>query len=118
MTMKSFVFIVLMTLFCTTSKAALADQITVRNNTQNIMYKIFAWPTELIPRTYNIITSPLIQGESRDVVIDNSYQYCEFTLQYDPNNPRDLKRRGYKKKPIGYIVADICLNKNIVTIKK
>lgn len=118
MTMKNFVFILSVALLGTFSKAAFADQITVRNQTPTIMYKIFAWPSELIPRTYNIITSPLIQGESREITVDNSYQYCEFTLQYDVNNPRDLKRPRYKKKPVGYVVADICQNKGVVTIKK
>lgn len=116
--MKKIAFILWIALFGAFSKVAFAEQITVRNHTSTIIYKIFAWPSELIPRSYNVIASPLMQGEAREITIDNSYRDCEFTLQYDANSPRDLRRKGYKRKPLGYAVADICKSKGVVTFKK
>lgn len=116
MTIKHYFCLGLIAVLSVFSGTAMADQVTINNQTKSTMYRIYAWPTELIPRTYNIITSPLKNEESREVTIDNSYQHCSFTFQYDTNNPSDMRRLGYKKKPTIFVVADICSNKGVVTI--
>ena len=97
---------------------SLADNITVVNDTSETIYKMYAWPTDLIARSYNVLGGlPLGSKSRRTLLVDNSYKHCFFTFQFDLNNPRDMKRRNYRRKRLSFMQTDICRAKGVVTLK-
>lgn len=96
--------------------ASFADPVLLTNTTENPIYRLYAWPSELGPRTFNILGSPLFPGSSAEVDIDNSYGDCIFDFQYDPNSPSDLKKRNYKRKSLGSAELNICKEKNKIKL--
>lgn len=99
--------------FLTVSHAA-ADQITISNKAGGTIYRVYAWPSDLIARTFNILSTPLQRSSEAVVNIDNSYQDCMFTFQYDLNNPADRRKRNYKRRALETKEVNICKNKGSV----
>ena len=95
---------------------AAADQVTISNKTESTIYRLYAWPTDLIARTFNILDEPLDDNTDGVVNIDNSYQDCAFTFQFDQNNPTDLKKLNYRRKPLVNVEVDICATKDKVVL--
>jgi len=102
--------------FLSTFSVATADQVTVFNNTGSTIYKLYAWPSMLIPRSNDIIGTSLQAGESKVVNVENNYGDCLFTFQFDPNNPNDKKRKGIVKKQLRVNELDICKKKRYIEL--
>ncbi len=75
---------------------ALADSITVTNHTDETIYSLYAWPSELAAHTFNLLGFPLSPGSSEDIEVDTAYGGCIYTFETNPNDPAD------KKKPKKY----------------
>lgn len=93
-----------------------ADQITVTNSTATAIFKIYAWPTEFAARTFNILGAPLFPTSSAEIDVDNSYGDCQFTIEYDPNDPADLKKRNRTVKPLTTLEVNLCAAKGKITL--
>lgn len=93
---------------------ASAGRLTVYNNTPKPIYKVFAWPKKLNPRTINILGFPIFPNSKAEVTIDNSYGDCQFVFQFDSNDPTKRKKRNFKKRPHGVAEANICGKNNFV----
>lgn len=93
------------------STAALADKVTVTNNSSRPIFKLYGWPSEMGPRTLNLLGAALFPRSSTDIDLDNSYGDCQFTFQYDPNDPIRAKKRGYRKMGLTAFDANICRSK-------
>jgi len=87
---------------------ALADKITVYNNTDSTIFKLFAWPDDLHPRSFNLLGFPLFPASKTDLDVDNAYGDCAFIFQYDVNNPAKRNVMKFKKKPLEQLYANIC----------
>lgn len=89
--------------------AARADDVIMTNKTGAPVYRLYVWPTELVPRTYDVLGGlPLFDGDERRIHVDNNYQDCRFTVQADPNDPSDLQRKDYLRKPMTTREVDLC----------
>lgn len=97
-------------LFFVASPAA-ADQVKVTNKASGTIYRVYAWPTELIARSFNILNTPLQRNAKAVINVDNSYQDCRFTFQYDLNNPADRRKRNYKRRALQSKEVNICRSK-------
>ncbi len=93
---------------------AAADQITISNKATGTIYRLYAWPTYLVARSFNILNTPLQRNAQTVVSVDNSYQDCKFTFQYDLNNPADKRKKNYRRRPLQSKEVDICGNKGSV----
>lgn len=108
--------IVLLAIFVALPSVALADRITIINNSSNSIYKLFAWPQNLMPRTFNILGAPLFPGSQTDISVDNEFGDCMFNFQYDPNNPMRSKKRGYRKLGFGMTTFNMCGKNKTVSL--
>lgn len=99
------------------TSVAVADQVTVTNDTSDTVFKLYAWPTNLSPRTMNIVGFPIFPGASAKVDVDNEYGDCEFQFQSDANDPTQEKSASYKKKPAAFQVFNLCQLQNNVSLK-
>lgn len=88
-----------------------ADQVTVSNKASGTIYRLYAWPTDLVARSFNILNTPLHRNSKIVVNVDNSYQDCLFTFQYDLNNPADKRKRNYKRRALQSKEVNICNRK-------
>lgn len=93
---------------------AAADQITISNKASGTIYRLYAWPSDLVARSFNILNTPLQRGSETVVNIDNSYQDCTFTFQYDLNNPADKRKKNYKRRRLETKEVNICNYKGSV----
>ena len=98
------------------ASAAMADQVAITNNIDVPVFKIYAWPTALVARTFNVLGAPLFPNSTAEIDVDNAYGDCDFTFQYDPNNPDDLKRANYRRKPLLMYETNICNAKDKINI--
>jgi hypothetical protein len=87
-----------------------ADQVTVVNKANGAIYRLYAWPTDLVARSFNILNTPLQRSSETVVNVDNSYQDCQFTFQYDLNNPADKRKKNYRRRSLQSKEVDICKN--------
>ncbi len=115
MSIRSRPSLLLMAAILVASTCAAASQtrdVVIDNDSRNTIYKLFAWPTELVPRTYNILALPLKPNDSRAVAIENVYGDCLFTFQADVTAPLKGRRptRRPKIKPILRLLesVDLC----------
>ena len=108
--------LVLALLAASTSVAA-AGQVTVTNNTDDTIYKLYAWPTSLSPRTLNIVGFPIFPGGSSKVDVDNAYDDCFFQFETDINNPQDEKKPHHRNKPAKFQVVNLCQTPDKVSLK-
>lgn len=76
---------VILAFFSLITYSAFATDITVRNSGSRPIYKLYAWPTDLLPRSYSLISSPLYPGQTVSIKIDNDWSDCNFTIQSDMN---------------------------------
>lgn len=98
---------------------AMADTLTVTNNTNDTIYSLYAWPTELATHTLNLLGFPLSPGTSEDIDVDNSYGECDFTFETNPNDPADKKkpkRAFIARKDIELRDINICHKSGQVSI--
>ena len=72
--------------------SAEAKDIRVRNSSGGTIYMLYAWPSDFVPDTNNLLSAPLHDGEIGSVAIDNRYARCDFTLQMDYNDPAKVKK--------------------------
>lgn len=98
------------------STAAYADKVTITNNSDRPIFKLYAWPTDMGTRTLNLLGAALFPRSSADIDVDNSYGDCQFTFQYDPNDPFRAKKRGYRRMGLTAFDANICRSKMKVGI--
>jgi hypothetical protein len=92
-------YVVLLTLLLVYNSAA-ADEFIVKNNGEDPIYRLYAWPTELVPRTTSIIGEPIYPGEKARVDVDNEWENCEFTFEADRNlttNPLPFEVVNFRK---------------------
>jgi len=101
--------IIIATFWANLSTAATADTINITNSSQDTIYRLYAWPTDLVPRNYNVLGQPLTTGSKRKINVDNSYNDCRFTIQYDPNNPSDKRKIRYRYKRLKTAEINICI---------
>ncbi len=87
--MKLIGFVLTFLFFITYS--ALGTEIIVRNSGSRPIYKLYAWPTDLVPRSYSLISSPLYPGQTVSIKIENDWSDCNFTIQSDMNKT-EIKR--------------------------
>jgi hypothetical protein len=87
---------------------ALAEDIRVVNVGDTPIYRLYAWPSDLIPRTTSLIVFPMRPLDITRVVIDNNWSDCQFTFQIDRNDPSKRRRTNYKKVPLTVVDANIC----------
>lgn len=75
-------------------RAAEADMrpLTIQNNGTKTIYKLFGWPSDLVPRTFNLLVTPIGPGGSTDIKVEDAYGSCVFAFQADFNNPRKPTR--------------------------
>jgi hypothetical protein len=99
------------------TSVAVADQVTVTNDTNDTVFKLYAWPTNLSPRTMNIVGFPIFPGASAKVDVDNAYGDCVFQIQTDINNPADAKKPRHKPKPALFKIVNLCQDQNKVSLK-
>jgi hypothetical protein len=102
-------------LLCTASIAT-ADDVQITNNTNSPIFRIYAWPQALGPRTFNLLATVLFPKSSRAISVDNAYGDCLFTFSYDVNDRADLERRHRNGKPLTMFDANICTKKGVVSI--
>lgn len=100
------------------SSVAVADPLTILNSTGDTIYRLYAWPDDLSPRTINILNQPLSSGSPEDIDLDNTYNDCDFTFEIDYNNPADLKRRYYQRKTVEMRYINICGQGNLELLSK
>jgi len=93
---------------------AAADQITISNKASGTIYRVYAWPSDLVARSFNVLNTPLQRSSETVLNIDNSYQDCIFTFQYDLNNPADKRKKNYKRRRLETKEVDICKHKGAV----
>lgn len=81
-------------LLCLGAGTAHADMrpLTIENNGTKTIYKLYGWPSELVPRTFNLLTQPIAPGDTREIKVEDAYGSCVFAFQADFNNPRKPKR--------------------------
>lgn len=87
--------ILLAVLLCSLGvRAASAEMrpVTVENDAMVPIYRLYAWPSDLVPRTFNLFTQPLQPGDSRTIKVEDVYGSCSFSFQADFNNPRPTRR--------------------------
>lgn len=109
-------YIIAIGIWTMSTSAALADQVDLTNNIDIPVFKVYAWPTDLVARTFNILGSPLFPKSTEQVDVDNTYGDCNFTFEYDPNDPNDMKRPGYKKKLLVTFETNLCVAKGKINI--
>jgi hypothetical protein len=102
-------------MFSTASQAS-ADQVKIVNRTGSTIYRLYAWPTDLIARSFNVLNGQLQDNSTTTVNVDNSYQDCSFTFQYDLNNPADKKKRGYRRKVLINMEINLCASKDVALL--
>ncbi|GGE01104.1 hypothetical protein GCM10011390_19920 [Aureimonas endophytica] len=74
------------------ASAAATRTVSVKNNTSNPIYKLYIWPTELVPRTYSSILTPLKPNDQIDLKVDDIYNSCIFTFRAVFTQPPKRKR--------------------------
>lgn len=95
--------------------AAQAREVVVQNDMDEAIYKLFVWPSELVPRTYSVLPSPLPPKGRKTVSVDDVYGDCLFTFQADLTKPkgRRMPLRRVTKKPRPRIITiervNLCL---------
>ncbi|KAB0678874.1 hypothetical protein [Aureimonas leprariae] len=62
--------------------------VSIQNDGINPIYRLYGWPSDLVPRTFNLLVQPILPGDSRDIKVEDAYGSCTFTFQADFNNPR------------------------------
>jgi len=93
--------------FLVVSPAA-AEDVRVRNDDDTPIFQLFAWPSDLMASTENLIVVPIESGEIKTVSVDNDWSDCKFTFLVDPNDPDDLRKASYIKKDMYINVINIC----------
>ncbi|KAA0678545.1 hypothetical protein DTW90_37520 [Neorhizobium sp. P12A] len=88
--------------------SAHADEVSVRNEGPAAIYKLYAWPDDLLPRSTNLLNMPLSPGETQIVTVDNAWNDCSFMFEVDLNNPSTPARRIKKKLVPIFTVHNIC----------
>lgn len=112
-------FLTLLAALTAMASNALADTLTITNNTNDTIYSLYAWPTELATHTLNLLGFPLTPGTSEDIDVDNSYGECDFTFETNPNDPADKKkpkRAFIPRKDIELRDINICNKSGQVSI--
>lgn len=67
--------------------------VAIRNDGAKTIYRLYGWPSDLVPRTLNLLPVPLQPGDSKDLKVEDAYDSCIFDFQADFNNPRKGPRR-------------------------
>lgn len=89
-----------------------ADEFVVRNKGDKPIYRLYAWPSDFMPRSQTLILAPIQPGQEVRVDVENNWGRCEITFQADRNErkPKALPARK-RKIPFDVATLDWCKRK-------
>jgi hypothetical protein len=99
---------------------AVARDVVVTNELSEPIYKLYVWPSDLVPRTYSVLPSPLMPRKQTTIKVEDVYGDCTYTFKADltaPRGRRQVKLRQYRKpRPRNLYIynIDLCLKKSPV----
>ncbi|TCR65044.1 hypothetical protein EV561_1615 [Rhizobium sp. BK376] len=91
-----------------TAVSAHADEVSIKNAGMSPIYKLYAWPDDLMPRSTNLLSILLSPGETQIVTVDNAWNDCSFMFEIDLNDPSIPPKRVKRKLAPIFTVQNIC----------
>ncbi len=98
------------------SLPALSAELHVINKTESTIYRLYAWPSDFLPRTANLLDFPLNGQDEATLDVDNSFDECNFTFMLDLNSSFASKKTMNGRIPMVFDYHNICLESKPIAL--